>query len=342
MRSSGISRNTVAGKPKGKSNGSILNFFKKAESPQNAGATVAEEGDSLFFEDAKFTKNGCTPTQTPTPPRDAQETISDEATTRYNEDPFPSKRRRTDENSQTAPEDSGNGQTSYSGCNDPDLMIRGATVAEAVSQQLRKQLSSFDATTVGTPGHLTEDPNAQSPNFRDEAGTGSLPSNGPFVEDSESEDEMIKHLTRTAFNGLKPPGESALNGASPTKAVEGAFLEHDISLLPTLNREAISIVGGDGFDDMDDFIDDEFFAEGEEYMERVWMDEQEGLEFGEEENDMKEDLSEIKDEYIDNMAISSAEPQTTETCPLCSISLAGVPSDVGFRLLSCKTALNLL
>ncbi|MCJ1379727.1 hypothetical protein MMC17_002830 [Xylographa soralifera] len=324
-RGFGVNRNNVAGKTKGKSNGSILNFFKKAESPQKFGATVTEEDNSLFFEDAKVLKERHTPTQTPTPPRDAGDIFSDEATTRYNEDPFPSKRRRTNEIFQTAPEDSGTGQIAFPSHNNPDLMIR--SVSEAVSPELTRPLSSLDPVAVDMPGERIEDQNMRLEGVRHEAGVGPLSSNGPFVEDSESEDEMIKHLSRTAFNDTTTPNELVVRGESPMEAVERASPDYSIPVLPTLNREATSIAGGDGFDGMDDFIDDEFPADGEEYMERVWMDEQEGLEFGLEENNVDEDLSDVRAEYISDTAIGSAESQNTETCPLCSISLAGVPCE---------------
>ena len=324
-----MSRNTAPGKLRGKSNGSILSFFKKAESPQKSRDIVTEEDNSLFFEDAKAPKERYTPTQTPTPPRDAGDLSSDEATTRYNEEPLPSKRRRTNEISQTASKESGNSQTALHSHNNPDLMI--SSVTEAVSPELRRPLSSCDPTTVDTPVDEIKNHNARSEAMRHGTNAGPFTSNGPFVEDSESEDEMIKHLTRTTFNGTTPR-ELVVDEKAPIEVVELPSPEHSIPVPPILNREATSIVGGDDFDGMDDFIDDEFPADGEEYMERVWMDEQEGLEIGSEENKMDEDSLVVKDEYINDTAIDSAESQSTETCPLCSLSLAGVPSEVGFSL----------
>ncbi|MCJ1433029.1 hypothetical protein MMC27_002388 [Xylographa pallens] len=326
IRGAGVSRNNVVGKPKGKSNGSILNFFKKAESPQKSSATVIEEDNSLFFEDAKVTKEGCTPTQTPTPPRDAGDILSDEAARRYNEDPFPSKRRRINEISQTASEDSADRLIAVPSYNSQDLMIRSVT--EGVSPELTRSPTSLDSAIIDTPGAEFEDQSLRLENVHHEAVFTPLSSKGPFVEDSESEDEMIKHLARTAFNGTATPCKLVVREESPMEAVQHESPESSIPVLPTLNREATSIVGEDGFDGMDDFIDDEFPADGEEYMERVWMDEQEGLDFDLEENKMHEGLPDVKDEYINDAPIGSAESQNTETCPLCSISLAGVPSEI--------------
>ncbi|MCJ1280861.1 hypothetical protein MMC26_000178 [Xylographa opegraphella] len=325
VRSSGLNRNNVAGKPKGKPNGSILSFFKKVESTQRSSDIVTEEESSLFFEDVKAPRERHTPTQTPTPPRDAGDIFLDESTTRYNEDTFPSKRRRTNEVARTVSEDIEHHQIVFPSQNNPDRMRR--CVTEVVSPELTRRVSSLDPATEDTPGENTEDQSMRLEGLRHEAEVGPRSSTGPFVEDSESEDEMIKHLTKTAFSGTTTPSELMVGGQLPMEVVEHASEEYSIPVLPTLNPDATSIVGGDGFDGMDDFIDDEFPADGEEYMERVWMDEQEGLEFGLEENKTDQDLLDMKDKLINDTAIASAESLDTEACPICSLSLAGVPSE---------------
>ncbi|MCJ1399179.1 hypothetical protein MMC11_002381 [Xylographa trunciseda] len=317
VRGAGVNRNNVAGKPKGKSNGSILSFFKKAEFPQKLNATVAHEDNSLFFEDVKRPKEENTPTQTPTPPRDAGDIVLDEAADRFNEDPFPSKRRRTNEYSLTAPEDSGD---SWSSLN-PDLRIRSVT--KAVLSELTRSPSAIDPATIERPLDEIREKGVPERESNHETILEPLPSNGPFVEDSDSEDEMIKHLSRTAFSGTTTSGKPGVREDLPTGAVKQEPPDLSLPTVPTLNREATSIVGGDGFDGMEDFIDDEFPADGEEYMERLWIDEQKRLEFGFEENEMDEDLSEVKDDTV----IGSVDIQTEETCPLCNISLTGVPSE---------------
>ncbi|KAI4842464.1 DRMBL-domain-containing protein [Aureobasidium sp. EXF-8845] len=135
---------------------------------------------------------------------------------------------------------------------------------------------------------------------------------GPFMEESDSEDDEEANDTApsivptTITTDPKPP----------------LSLVHQ----PT----SASVVDQDNFGDFegtDDFEDD-VFDEGEEYVERLWM-EQEQLKQEDAEDDSYQDDS-FQDESLDN--IEGDGP----TCPICSINLAGVAeSDAGVHVNNC-------
>ena len=92
-------------KGKGKPNGNIMSFFKRAESSRTKVADVKEEDEPLFLGESPFKGGARMPLQTPTPPREeaSKETspedveigIRDSSPSRYNEDEVSIKRRRT-------------------------------------------------------------------------------------------------------------------------------------------------------------------------------------------------------------------------------------------------------
>lgn len=102
-----------AGKGKGKPNGNIMSFFKKAES---SGATVIDakdEDEGLFLGDSPVKGGANMPLQTPTPPSEESSIeiwpegvdmeTADSQFARYNESVVPSKRRRTDDTPTQSP-----------------------------------------------------------------------------------------------------------------------------------------------------------------------------------------------------------------------------------------------
>ncbi|KAG9592121.1 DRMBL-domain-containing protein, partial [Aureobasidium melanogenum] len=151
-------------------------------------------------------------------------------------------------------------------------------------------------------------PTSQAPTPVDEVKT--LPvtqvSSGPFMEESDSEDEEINDTTLdTESTTIK------------TEPREPPPLIHQ----PT----SASVADLDNFGDSeatDDFEDD-VFDEGEEYVERLWM-EQEQIKLEDGEDDSFQD---------DPIEIPEAD---APTCPICSASLAGVAeSDAGVHVNNC-------
>ncbi|KAK4890922.1 hypothetical protein LTR28_002534, partial [Elasticomyces elasticus] len=99
---------------------------------------------------------------------------------------------------------------------------------------------------------------------------------------------------------------------------------------PLLKREGTSYNGADGFADfegIEDFEDDEFPDDGEEFLERRWMQEQRRLETAESGSEGEPDDGEeampgdhVKEEPDDTVERSKIVPG----CPICNASFEGV------------------
>lgn len=96
--------------------------------------------------------------------------------------------------------------------------------------------------------------------------------------------------------------------------------------IPTLKQEATSINEWGQFDGLDEFEDDEY-DEGEEFVERKWMEEQARLEAAEEAL-LEEPFEGFQDEPTAEDMAKSADPAA---CPICSASLAGISDDLASR-----------
>ena len=274
---------TFASKAKGKPNGSILSFFKKADSSPSFNGLVNEmvdEGESsLFVEESPAKKEVEIPGQIPTPPRDYDppespsnlfcQTTFEEESLRFNEDIGPVKRRR----------------------------LEGSPVRSNSST------------------HITA-----------EAG----PKKGPFIEDSESDDNMVDQISRRKFPKAREQGDQLSTTPKSEMGLDerpkGRSLDNS-PLVPPLQRENTSLNEKDEFEGVEDFIDDEFPEEGEEFLERRWMEEQRELEIGlEEDGDLGRTIGEksivmedLKDDLQDSESAS---------CPICSGSFAGLTDQV--------------
>lgn len=96
-----------SGNTTAKNNGSILNFFRKAENSSGREESPKDDYESLFLEDETPREKVDEPVQTPTPPRDYSSinisldhslSLPDELhSSRFNEEDGPSKRRRVED-----------------------------------------------------------------------------------------------------------------------------------------------------------------------------------------------------------------------------------------------------
>lgn len=180
---------------------------------------------------------------------------------------------------------------------------------------------------------------------------------GPFIEESESEEEQDNTVsTRAAIsdnfgsdliveednvvagNGTED-SESALPACRQQTAKEVAKIdmpqgfssEHpayfentdpEPRVRPSLTRESTSVMpmDEDEFDGMGDF-EDEFFEEGEEYMERRWLEEQKMLEEGLDEDSKSESAGEAP---TTPQQAAGQDPSVEGTaCPICNESMRG-------------------
>lgn len=277
-RNSGKSGLSVGGRAGGKSNGSILSFFKKA-STASIEASPMQEEDGLFLASETLDVGLEEPTQTPTPPKelDAETSFAKclrgmsplDETMQFNEVDGPRKRRRT-----SSP--------------------MGRTMP---SKPLRR---------------------------------------GPFVDESDDDEKDLSAPLKFESDGpleatpiyTMPRNERILSFGppSPTRNHQGegdadADADDDLDTttppLPTLKREPTSHADGPDFDGMEDFIDDEY-PEGEEYMERRWMEEQAELDLGfmdDEDSKDTADGSEPAGEVYATQA--SGNGTSTASCPIC-------------------------
>ncbi|KAL2037123.1 hypothetical protein N7G274_010119 [Stereocaulon virgatum] len=257
----------VAAQRKGKGNGNIMSFFKKAESSVTSSKDV-KEGDweeGLFLEESPV-KETILPLQTPTPPRDENtpEDVEMESGglpfSRYNEDAVPNKRRRTEGSISPTP--------------DP--------VTDSREQPIQR---------------------------------------GPFADDSDSEEEEVKApvMDDTEETIRTEPSDSASPTADAVSIVKSPDKDPFAPTAPSLKRESTGIGGFEGFDGIDDFIEDEFPEEGEEFLERRWMEEQAELEMGlEEEDEGLEDAEGVMTKKCPEISPKVAPQEAgPSSCPIC-------------------------
>ena len=153
---------------------------------------------------------------------------------------------------------------------------------------------------------------------------------GPFYDDSDDETEAAGLLRE---DGIVERRDSTANGieSAPHEILSAAVTvplkEPDLSVkVPHLKQEETSIAAADDFEGIEDFIDDEFPEEGEEFMERRWMEEQAQMEVDMEQED--DNIGGTTSEHLNtrNDDSSAVQPQdaAASVCPLCSGSTAGM------------------
>ena len=118
-------------------------------------------------------------------------------------------------------------------------------------------------------------------------------------------------------SGTPTPRESPIESSSRGKG----------PVIPALKKEATSIDEWGKFDDIDEFPGDDEFGDGEEAVERRWMEEQARLEAAEAEQN-EESFEGFPDDDIPNEHLNE---EMTATCPICNASLSGVSPDDASR-----------
>lgn len=165
---------------------------------------------------------------------------------------------------------------------------------------------------------------SSSPNIKVEAG----PRTGPFLEDSDSGHEVVKHESRSIASESEGQGDQASTTPKSELDVEEeppAIDSKNSPPVPSLQRENTSMVDSDDFEGIEDF-DDEFPEEGEEFLERQWMEEQKELELGFEDEEIGQDPGGEKD-TLENAKDDIQDPGAA-SCPICSGSFAGLTDQV--------------
>lgn len=276
----------TSGKARAKTNGSILNFFKKTTRSLETESSLEYTEESLFLEDNGPVLEVGEPVQTLTPPRDDlfgqdssdfTDSLSMNADlSRFNEESGPIKRRRIETSLESSP-----------------LELKNAE-----NNVLRK---------------------------------------GPFIEDSDDDDdEELKHLASNVMprDILTDANSHSSEPAPPTLSdiVSGgkSRIEEVVNppTAPSLKQEQTSIDDGDEFQGIDDFIDDEFTEEGEEYVERRWMEQQRRFEMDGAEDVELEDNQGLKTEDIGDEEKHLPNEEVAANCPVCSVAFDGLTDQV--------------
>lgn len=166
---------------------------------------------------------------------------------------------------------------------------------------------------------------------------------GPFAEDSDS-DEESEQLRAVPL--VSQPREFALTAhiqSEPTRQLdESAGTEsaapdegHDaVAMPPTLIKQETSFAPDDNdFEGLEDF-DEDLFEEGDETLERRYMEEQASLEA---EQDQEKDYDSMPSDPEAPVVMSEEVAQAGgSTCPICSISLgAASEKDAGVHVNNC-------
>ena len=163
---------------------------------------------------------------------------------------------------------------------------------------------------------------------------------GPFLEDSDSEHEEEQPEALIAINddtnAPEQPTQMHVYPAHHQEPVEiegqavddsGTTGVNSPSLLKDETSYGPDIDDFRDFEGMDDF-DEDPFEEGDEYMERRYMEEQARLEAEEDEKDYDPIVSGIMEE--------TQPAESAPTCPICSVSLAGISEqDAGVHVNNC-------
>jgi len=264
------------GKAKGKPNGNIMNFFKRAESSTSMNNANAEKDEALFVEDSPIKPGAEATLQTPTPPRDeaSPENGVDEDTmmgnqsplSRFNEEMGSVKRRKT----------------------------------ENVTLPLQ---------TISAERHQSRQ--------------------GPFLDDSEDEADQISDSMSIVPGKITEKEEYDRFQVRRTPPIDSPFSHtgDDSPLVPRLKMEATSVEMND-FDGIEDFIDDEFPEEGEEYMERRWMEEQAQMELAMEDEEETETRTVATANVKKEDATVTPQHAASTVCPICGGNTTGMVEQV--------------
>ena len=272
-------------------NGSILNFFKKTEADNGLFLGGKVGGRSNLSSEAGSDIELYTDEAT-----EVKEFVRDDML-RYNESNEPIKRRKTEEAGDS---------TAVDGIARTPPPPDGKGESEENFEEIINQSST-------------------------ETGAKASRKPGPFMDDSDSEDDSPPISRRTMVINSNPPKTVEVDTSESVQKQPTSPEEYDASISenisPGLKREETSyddVAFFDGFEEMEDFEEDEFPAEGEEYLERRWMEEQRRIEM--EEDGVVEDgqeSSESDGKPEARPGESTSMQPSNSACPICGISFKG-------------------
>jgi len=311
-------------------NKSILSFFGKAEK-RDTDSTRGKPDVGLFFEDpgnhsgTLFANQHQTPHQHErsktlvVPPSDSP------PVSRFNEDATPIKKRRTSTGDADllvrtpSPE---RGAPLATGSSDDGPMSEEKDKAQSKGSRTPKRRGGFvedssddedfDSALLARSGHTMAADPASELDFR----------RGHQVDDGENIDPVSPRVT-TPTRPLNSPsfGPSFASDHDLHQRVNAGE-----GPIPSLNYEDTSVFVPGEFGEEDDLEKDDLFSNGEEDMERRWMEEQREMEVGLDEDSKSESGGEsikttnVNDDFQDDFAPEEAVAR----CPICDGSMKGL------------------
>ena len=155
---------------------------------------------------------------------------------------------------------------------------------------------------------------------------------GPFFEDSDDDDDDDtiarlgeRRLSDVARSQITPLIEPCKKPNSGKTFMKSEVVIPPLASLPT--HESTNTEEKIQFDNIEDFIDDEFAEEGEEYIERKWMEEYGGMEPGLDDTGLDE-FSESRPQDSEEDIATVLEETSKPICPICSMSFDGITDQV--------------
>jgi DNA cross-link repair 1A protein len=309
-------------------NQSILNFFAKSDRSE-ATSTNSVDDQELFFQDPTSYEPSVSErdrSNTPALTRESDHNLAVSShETRYNESSSPVKRRRigSREATQTKEDEcalqSAEQSQGTHTVDDTEVAINEPPKSRPTSTKPRRLRGPFieESDSEEEQGRTVSANNTENHNHRsDVVAEGSNTPLGGHTANSESrvkksDKSMVDDVAESNIpRGFPNTTNDQLDGALPTSTER-----------PSLTCDSASILPADEFEGMGDF-EDEFFEEGEEYLEKRWLEEQRMFEEG-----LDEDS---KSESVEEGPITprqEIEPDTScaeaATCPICNESMEG-------------------
>jgi DNA cross-link repair 1A protein len=321
----------------GKANGSILNFFKKVDSPSKDAATLfLSQGGTVGQRDDPDRWRSPSPNIFDEEGEENLYSELDSVEDRYNECTGSVKRQKLSVGSETE-------GLAGREINGGDAVLASAGGLEPMENGHGPEAETF----IG--GGCTPPP----PPAKFGITKSKLRKIGGFLDDSESEDEGVdskdiewenqlrleatydggnsghnsiaQQLAKTNGAGkLQSDGQDEIPIRVRVVSETESVLSDPRDDIPSLKRESISFDCFEGFDDLEDFPEDDEFVDGEEFVERKWMEEQARLEAAE--NGFADGYP--GDGFADE-GLESGIPQeeVTACCPICQGKFGGLTSD---------------
>ena len=165
----------------------------------------------------------------------------------------------------------------------------------------------------------------------------------PFLEDSDSDIGEISpnDAQRGSPSITQNPFHRRRTNLGSLTAESSNIETTSLPPIPSLPKDSTSCAGQDEFEGVEDFVDDEFPAEGEEYLERLWMEEeQRRLELEFEDDEAGSESISRRSSHGDTLEPIEENPETL--CPICNANLNGLTSSASESSLFANSALTLV